>query len=79
MKPLEVSSTEFRSNMKFYMDVAVAGQEVIIQRGNDPALVLTEYPQIKPMKPDADFARGISREEIVKEIHNDIDRHFDAQ
>ena len=68
-----ISSSELRSNMKKYLDMA-RKEDIIIQRGRNETFTLrhTEY-----LEPDEDLARAISFEEFregalshVRELYN---------
>ena len=67
-----ISSSELRSNMKKYLDMA-RKEDIIIQRGRNETFTLrhTEY-----LEPDEDLARAISMDELLKGVKEDLREMF---
>jgi len=73
-----ISSTEFATNQNKYFDMAME-EEVFVQRGNNMFLFKCTDKYEEPdmiFEPDEDFYRSISKEELLKGIHEDIDNFF---
>lgn len=67
-----ISSSELRSNMKKYLDLAL-NEEIVIQRGRSEVFVLT---QERGLMPDHDLERAIGSEELLSGIEADIRAKF---
>ena len=65
---IAISTAEFRGNMKKYLDLA-SSEQVLIQRGKDETfeLVIKNY-----RKPDADYYRSVSAEQMLEWVLEDI-------
>jgi hypothetical protein len=63
-----ISSTELRSNMKKYLDIANR-ERVLIQRGRTDSYLLLKYDSLDP---DIDLARAITHEDLLTGIKDDI-------
>ena len=78
-----VSSNEFATNQDRYYDLAV-NDDVFIERDNDMFHLMCAtadeagaYGYIKEYKkPDDDFRRAITKDELLKGIYEDIDIFF---
>lgn len=67
-----ISSSELRSNMKKYLDLA-KNEEIIIQRGRDEAFVLTKADYLEP---DEDLERAITMDELLTGVKEDLKEMF---
>ena len=67
-----ISSAELRNNMKKYFDLAKL-EKVVIQRGNTEVFVLSAESHLIL---DKDLERGISAEELLEGIEEDIRKLF---
>jgi len=67
-----ISSAELRNNMKKYLDLAMI-EKVVIQRGRTDVFVLSLE---KKLNHDEDLVRGISAEELLVGIEEDIRKLF---
>ncbi len=56
-----ISSSEFRNNMKKYLDSAM-DEKIVIQRGKNETFVLTKEEYLEP---DEDLKRAVSAEELL--------------
>lgn len=63
-----ISSSELRSNMKKYLDLATS-ETIVIQRGRNETFVLTKE---KYLEPDEDLRRAVSAEDLLIGIEKDI-------
>lgn len=63
-----ISSSEFRSNIKKYLDLAEK-DKIVIQRGRTETFVLTKETYLKP---DEDLKRAISAKELLVGVEADI-------
>jgi hypothetical protein len=63
-----ISSAEFRDNMKSYFDLA-STEQVIVQRGKNETFEIVKRHY---KKPDADYYRSISAEEMLERVLADI-------
>lgn len=61
-----ISSAELRNNMKKYLDTART-ETVIIQRGRTETFVLSKENDLPE-----DFHRGITKDELMKGIEQDL-------
>lgn len=61
-----ISSAELRNNMKKYLDTART-ETVIIQRGRNETFVLSKENDLPE-----DFHRGITKDELMKGIEQDL-------
>jgi PHD/YefM family antitoxin component YafN of YafNO toxin-antitoxin module len=68
-----ISTSEFRDNMKSYLDLA-SSEQILIHRGKDETFELVKQQRI--MEPNDDFYRSISGEEFRKRAHEMIDRIY---
>ncbi|MCC8035373.1 MAG: hypothetical protein LIO77_05500 [Rikenellaceae bacterium] len=75
-QPIVINPSQLRKDMKFYITKAQEGNDVIIKSGNQPPMFLATYPQVEPLKPDADLARAIDGEGLKRRLHKSIDKHF---
>lgn len=67
-----ISSSELRSNMKKYLDLA-KNEEIIIQRGRDETFVLTKADYLEP---DEDLERAITMDELLTGVKEDLKEMF---
>lgn len=67
-----ISSSELRSNMKKYLDMART-EQIVIQRGKNETYILSRQEQISP---DNDINRALTAEELLTEIESDIKDYF---
>lgn len=67
-----ISSSELRSNMKKYLDMART-EQIVIQRGKNETYILTRQEQISP---DNDINRALTAEELLTGIESDIKDYF---
>ncbi len=67
-----ISSSEFRDNMKNYLDLA-STEQIIIQRGREETF---EIVKRNYKKPDADYYRSVSIEQMREWIHEDIEEMY---
>lgn len=67
-----ISSSELRSNMKKYLDLA-RKEDIIIQRGRNETFTLrqTEY-----LEPDEDLKRAITMDELLENVKEDLKELF---
>lgn len=63
-----ISSSELRSNMKKYLDLATE-EKIIIQRGRNETFVLTKEEYLEP---DDDLKRAINAEDLLIGVEADI-------
>ena len=63
-----ISSSEFRNNMKKYLDLA-ANERILIQRGRNETFVLTREEYLEP---DEDLKRAVSAQELLAGVEEDI-------
>lgn len=63
-----ISSSEFRNNMKKYLDLA-ANERILIQRGRNETFVLTREEYLEP---DEDLRRAVSAQELLAGVEEDI-------
>jgi hypothetical protein len=61
-----ISSAELRNNMKKYLDLA-SSETIVIQRGKAETFVLTRQDDLPE-----DFHRGITKDELMKGIEQDL-------
>jgi hypothetical protein len=67
-----ISSAEFRDNMKNYLDLA-STEQVLIQRGKNETF---EIVKRNYKKPDADYYRSVSAEQMLEWVLQDIDEMY---
>lgn len=67
-----ISSTELRSNLKKYLDLA-ATERILIQRGNLETFVLSRQEYLSP---DDDLARAVTADELLIGLEEDIHETF---
>jgi hypothetical protein len=67
-----ISSTELRNNMKKYLDLADT-EQILIQRGNNETFELVKKHY---KKPDADFYRAVSADQMLEWVLEDIDEMY---
>lgn len=67
-----ISSAELRNNMKKYLDLA-RHEKIVVQRGKNETFVLTKEEYLKP---DEDFARAITMDELLIRVKKDIHKMF---
>ena len=71
-----ISSSELRSNMKKYLDLA-ANEKIIIQRcGNETFVLAREDDRLEP---DEDLRRAISAKELLIGVETDIRKAYRAK
>lgn len=63
-----ISSSELRSNLKKYLDLA-ANEQIIIQRGRNETFVLTKQEYLEP---DEDLKRAVTAQQLMPGIVSDI-------
>ncbi len=72
MTMIVISSAEFRGNMKKYLDLAET-EQILIQRGGSETF---EIVKKKYKKPDADYHRSVSADQMLEWVLNDIDEMY---
>ena len=71
-----VSTKEFISNQEMYFDMAVK-EDIFVQNGENMFMfTMANGRRKKYKKPDADFYRAITKDELLKGIYEDIDVFF---
>lgn len=63
-----ISSSELRSNMKKYLDLA-SNEKIVIQRGRNETFVLTREDYLEP---DADLRRAVNASELLDGVEQDV-------
>ena len=63
-----ISSSELRSNLKKYLDLA-ANEQIIIQRGRNETFVLTKQEYLEP---DEDLKRAVTAQQLTPGIVSNI-------
>ncbi len=78
MAMITVSNSEFFANPEMYFDYAREKDEVRVEKGHEVYHIVYETPALKQpvLEPDDDLRRAISCEELLKGIHEDIDRKW---
>jgi len=69
-----VNSAEFATHQEKYFNLA-RNEQVFVKNGED-TFIVTKAPEKKLLKPDADFYRAISMEELRAGIHEDLKTFF---
>ena len=69
-----VNSAEFATHQQKYFNLA-RNEQVFVKNGED-TFIVTKAPEKKLLKPDADFYRAISMEELRAGIHEDLKTFF---
>ena len=67
-----ISSSELRSNMKKYLDMART-EQIVIQRGKNETYILSRQEQISP---DNDINRALTAEELLTGFESYIKDYF---
>jgi len=75
-----ISSREFATNQNKYFNLAV-NEEVFIKRGNNVFHLICKSDDNTTKRrvyyePDEDFYRSITKDVLLKGIHEDIDKFF---
>lgn len=70
--PIVISSAEFRSNLKKYLDLAKFNK-VLIQQGRTETFALVRET---PLAPDAELQRAMTADELLVGIEEDIREIF---
>ena len=72
-----ISSKEFVANQKRYFDMAI-NEDVCIKNGENIFRVcIVNNRKTKYKQPDEDFYRGISKDELLNGIYEDINVFFE--
>lgn len=69
-----ISSTEFRNNMKKYLDIA-KNEKVIIQRGKNETFVLVS----QNIADDEDLNRAITVDEVIAKVREGLTDMFERK
>lgn len=83
---LVISTREFRSNQSKYLDLARAGENIVLksrEKGSFKLIPVIESDVIVNreffLKPDEDLARGITKDELMKGIEQDLREIYKKQ
>ena len=70
-----ISSKEFVTNQKKYFDMAIS-KDVFIKKGKNMFLFSNAKEYDEVLEPDEDLRRAITKDELLKGIHEDIEIFF---
>jgi hypothetical protein len=75
-----ISNREFTANPDLYFGMA-STQDVRIRKGRQTFRLVRELPVTRQpvLQPDDDLRNAITAEELLKRIHEDIDRKWDER
>ena len=66
-----ISSSELRSNLKKYLDLA-ANEQIIIQRGRNETFETFVLTKQEYLEPDEDLKRAVTAQQLMPGIVSDI-------
>ncbi|MBR5398603.1 MAG: hypothetical protein IK103_02275 [Bacteroidales bacterium] len=70
-----ISSSELRSNMKKYLDIAAKNEKVLIQRGkNETFLLVAQQDSV-----EYDLSRSISVDEVISKVREGLEDMFERK